>query len=114
MTASNGISTKSSFLNFKELYFQLNLEDHFLAKHYFFWFLLRRFILIMSLIFLTARGYLQVFVAVLLSLIEIVILFRLKPFKHSADNRINILNEVFLLSIYGLLVSLEHFDDTSD
>ena len=63
-----------------------------MSKHYYFWFLIRRFILAMSLVFFSFNGCIQTGIAIFLSLTELNLLFKVKPFRERADNQINILN----------------------
>ena len=43
-----------------------------------------------------------------------VLLCKARPFRDAADNRINILNEVCLLVVYGLLLSLEQINGPAE
>ena len=84
-----------------EYFNQFDLKKGFFVRHYNAWFLIRRFVVVNSLIFLS-NGFLQLVLSVLTSLIEIVFIHRVAPYSRKVDNCINLLNEVSLVGVYSL------------
>ena len=71
-----------------------------MTKYYQVLFVLRRLVLVASLAFLSSNGILQLSIALVLCQIDLVILWRVRPFKSAADNAVSLVCQFFLLAFY--------------
>ena len=94
---------------YKEVYSMLNVKRSFMASNYFTWFLFRRMIIIVTLLFLFKYPLLQILLHIALSVIDLIILLRAKPFLLRMDQCFNIFNSVFLLALYFLVILIHYF-----
>ena len=77
-----------------------------MSKHYYFWFLIRRFILAMSLIFFSFNGCIQTGIAIFLSLTELNLLFKVKPFRERLQNILQIFDSACLTALIVMIFVL--------
>ena len=64
-----------------------------------------------SLVFLKFSGEAQLGINLFLTIFEIIILARYKPFKQKIDNGVSIINECLLLLVYLLFLLITIYSD---
>ena len=93
---------------YSEVYEGLELQKGFIALNYFTWFLFRRFLLSLCIVFFFFAPLLQLGLHIFLCLLELVLLLKFRTFKRLRDVRMLIFNTLSLLLFY-ILVGLLYF-----
>lgn len=87
----------------------VNLKRSFLASNYFTWFLFRRMIIIVTLLYFLNNPLVQITIHLLLAVVDLVILLKARPFLQKVDQCFNILNSLFLLGLYIVVILMYNF-----
>ena len=96
---------------FSEAYSRLHVNKGFLALNFYSWFLFRRFLVVMTIIFFHHYPLTQIIFHIMFGLLDLIFFVRFKPFKSKLDIGFNIWGALFLLSMYSLLFPLYAYQD---
>ena len=89
-----------------EAYSRLEVKRGFFPLNYFTWFLFRRFAIVLLIVFLQSHPGPQIWLHILLGIIDIMILTRVRPFALRCDQAFHIINAVVLLIVYSAVLAL--------
>jgi len=84
--------------------------EHFIPKYFNFFFLIRRLVLCLSLVFLYYYPYLEISVLLLSCLMWLFLLWKYLPYESNLNNVVNIVTEAIFLGIHVLIFILVHDD----